>query len=363
MKKILTIHFVLLTILVGAQDKNVNDIDSTDKLTKPDAHAPIGVMGDHMHKKGEIMFSYRFMTMWMSGNMVGSDEISDDEIVTTIPNRFAMMPNMPPTLRIVPQDMQMNMHMLGVMYAPTDWLTLMLMGSYLTRNMELKTYQGMMGTTVLGNFKTNTSGIGDTRIVGLVKIWKTHSHLIIGNIGFSIPTASIKEEGEVLTPMNMRITMRFPYPMQMGSGSFDLLPGLTYNGKSDNLSWGGQLMSTIRLSDNKEDYNLGNRFQTTAWLGVPVKSWLSASLRGVYSTQQAIEGIDDDIMGPVQTADPDMQGGSRLDVNVGVNILGQSGFTKGHRLAFEYYLPVYQNLNGPQMATKGSLMVGWQYAF
>ena len=38
-------------------------------------HAPIGVMGDHMHSKGEIMFSYRFMNMLMKGNLNGEKKI------------------------------------------------------------------------------------------------------------------------------------------------------------------------------------------------------------------------------------------------------------------------------------------------
>lgn len=37
--------------------------------SRPDGHAPISVMGDHYHKKGELMFSYRFMPMWMEGNL------------------------------------------------------------------------------------------------------------------------------------------------------------------------------------------------------------------------------------------------------------------------------------------------------
>ena len=35
--------------------------------SRPDGHAPIGVMGDHIHREGEIMFSYRAMMMNMSG--------------------------------------------------------------------------------------------------------------------------------------------------------------------------------------------------------------------------------------------------------------------------------------------------------
>ena len=31
---------------------------------RPDSHAPIGVMQDHTHNKGEFMFTYRFMYMY-----------------------------------------------------------------------------------------------------------------------------------------------------------------------------------------------------------------------------------------------------------------------------------------------------------
>lgn len=40
--------------------------------SRPDAHAPIGVLGDHTHKKGELMASYRFMTMEMNQIFSGS---------------------------------------------------------------------------------------------------------------------------------------------------------------------------------------------------------------------------------------------------------------------------------------------------
>jgi len=39
---------------------------------------------------------------------------------------------------------------------------------------------------------------------------------------------------------------RLPYPMQIGSGTFDLYPGLTYTGQRDQAGWGGQVLATIR---------------------------------------------------------------------------------------------------------------------
>ena len=47
----------------------------------------------------------------------------------------------------------------------------------------------------------------------------------------------------------------------------------------------------------------------------------------------------------------------------GVNLAGQDGWLRGHRLAAEVLVPVYQRLNGPQMETDWIVTVGWQFAF
>ncbi len=62
------------------------------------------VMGDHYHKKGETMFSYRYMPMWMDSNLQSSDDISNENIYQNF--------------MVAPQ--KMNMHMLGLMYAPSN---------------------------------------------------------------------------------------------------------------------------------------------------------------------------------------------------------------------------------------------------
>ena len=199
------------------------------KVTYASDHAPIGVMSDHRHKKGEWMTSYRYMYMDMSGNRDGTDSLSPEEIATTVANPFANPPMMPPTLRVVPTDMPMQMHMVGGMYGLTDRITLMAMGMYLTKEMDHITFQGPMGTTRLGEFTTETSGFGDTTvgaIIGLDDGSYEHRQINFG-IALSLPTGSIDETDQILTPMGTTPSPRLPYPMQLGSGSFDLKPSLT----------------------------------------------------------------------------------------------------------------------------------------
>ncbi len=338
-----------------------------DGATIAKDHAPIGVMGDHMHEAGEVMFSYRFMRMDMEGSRIGDDPVSPEEIVTTVPNRFFGAPMQPPTLRVVPLQMTMDMHMLGAMYAPTDWLTLMAMGMLIDNGMDHVTFQGPVGTNVLGEFRTETFGFGDTKVSALVRLLDSSAggvrHRAHLNAGLSLPTGSTTETDQILTPTGATPSPRLPYPMQLGSGTFDLQPGVTYTGFSDQFSWGAQYLGTFRTGTNDEGYTLGDKHEATAWAQWGPAAWIAGSARVAYRNQDVIDGIDPAIMAPVQTANPDFQGGDRIDVGVGLNFAGQRGAIKGHRLAVEILFPVYQDLNGPQLETDWTLTVGWQKAF
>ena len=331
-------------------------------VTRADSHAPIGVMGDHMHKQGEWMLSYRFMTMNMEGNLKGSTNIDPDTIVTTEPNRFFGMPGMPPTLRIVPLDMTMDMHMLGLMYAPSDRLTLMFMANYWSKSMRHVTYAGGMGTTELGNFKTDASGWGDSSVSGLLHLLDTGNATVHATLGLSLPTGSTSETAQILAPTGMMPTVRMPYPMQLGSGSYDPILGLTYTSHRDRLGWGLQWRSVVRTSDNDDDYQLGDEHRLSGWLSYLFSPGVSASARLEYYSRDSISGIDPMIMGPVQTADPDRQAADRIDAAVGIN-LAASGALHGWRLGIEYLFAVDQDLDGPQMETDDQLIIGLQKAF
>ncbi len=326
---------------------------------RADGHAPIGVMGDHLHKAGEWMLSYRFMAMSMSDNLNGTDNISNEQIVTTVANRFGS----PTYLRVVPRDMTMKMHMAGAMYAPTDWLTLMAMGGYASKSMSHTTYQGTSGTTVLGDFDVHTSGLTDTRLSGLVRLYGGGGHKLHLNLGMSLPTGSYKESAQILAPNNTKPYLRAPYAMQLGSGTFDAMPGITYSGRADDISWGAQASAYLPLGKNDGGYSLGRSVQLTVWGAYQWQPWISTSLRLTGQAANQIDGIDSAIAVPNQTADPDNYGGDRLDLSIGVNLMGQSAGLRGHRLAAEVTVPMHQDLNGPQLSREIAFTLGYQKAF
>lgn len=334
-----------------------------------DDHAPIGVMADHAHKKGEVMLSFRYMRMAMSGSQIGTDTVSPDTIVTTVPNRFAGMPGQPPTLRIVPPNMRADMYMLGAMYAPSDAVTLLVMGSYVEKKMDHVTYQGGMGTDVLDSFTTNPKAIGDTKVAALLPLLghpaataDSRDELTL-KAGVSMPTGKIGRTAQILTPLGMTPTVRVPYMMQTGTGTWDLEPALTYKARRGRMGYGVQVTGSIHLGSNDAGYRFGDVYEGTAWASYRPQPWISLSARARARTTGAVKGIDPAIIGPVQTANPDFQGGQRLDLIGGINLVATHGPLVGHRLGIELGAPVYQDLNGPQMAADWTLTVGWQKAF
>ena len=316
---------------------SLSQFAAASSLARPGGHAPIGVMGDHMHHDGDIMLSYRYARMSMGGNRDGSKRLSAASVRAQFP--------------IAPVDMDMEMHMFGAMWAPHDRVTLMAMLPLIRLDMKHRTRSGL-------SFTTRSNGIGDGKLIALIGLWKNQIHRIHFNAGLSLPTGSIRAKDN--TPMGR---VRLPYPMQLGSGTFDFLPGVTYVGHQGLYDWGAQLNATLRSGINSKGYRWGNRFGATAWLSRDITSWLSASARVAYSRWRSIRGDDDAqnrLMAP--TADPHRRAGKRVDLLLGANIVLPMGWLRNHRLAIEVGRPIVQHLVGPQLETDWRFMLGWQYA-
>ena len=316
---------------------------------RPDGHAPIGVMGDHTHEQGEVMLSYRYVRMDMAGSRDGTDGLSVAEIVSPTGRNF----------RVTPTAMPMNMHMIGVMYAPTDKLTLMAILPVVDTYMVHATRSG-------GAFRTESRGVGDVSVNALYKLGDFGAQRTHLNLGVRLPSGSIEKQD--VTPASAPAETRLPYPMQLGSGTFDITPGLTYLTQAENWSGGAQVRATIRLGHNDAEYRLGNRFMGTAWTAVKLVDRLSVSARFVGATWGNIDRADPSFAGAVAmrmvpTVFPDLRGGSRFDIGAGFNLLLGGDRPSEVRLAFEILAPVFQQLDGPQLEMDYQIIMGLQYSF
>jgi len=314
--------------------------------SRPDGHAPIGVMQDHRHERGEIMLSYRFMHMEMQGMRAGTDAIADQRVIADAPGGFGF--------QVTPTWMSMQMHMFGAMYAPSDRITLVAMLPIVFKDMDHITRAG--GTRDDPAFTTRSGGAGDLKVSAMVGLADWGRQAVHLNLGVSVPVGSADEMDALPNSLG---DVQLPYPMQIGSGTWDALPGITYLGQVDDWSWGAQAMGTFRFGENDRDWTLGNRIMATGWGAWRFNRNLSASLRGELSRWGEVDGADAALNpAAVPTARTDLQSGTRLDVGPGVNL--HIPPVDGLRFAAELLVPLYQDLDGPQLETDWRLIVGAQ---
>jgi hypothetical protein len=330
-----------------AEEENADPDDilamSLEELLKVelDSMAVTGI--HHTHERGEWMVGYSFMYMDMHGNRDGTNNMSPGDVLAE--------PYM-----VSPTSMDMEMHMFEAMYGITDRLTAMVMVPYIRKSMDHLRMDGV-------RFTTKSRGIGDVSMMGLYELYREGSQRLIGVMGLSFPTGSISESDNLPGDPAGGST-RLPYPMQLGSGSFELLPGMTYIGQAPGWQWGLHSDGTIRLDENKYDYRLGNAYEVSGWGARKITRWASGSIRLVWDQWLDIHGADSVLNpGMVPTADPNLRAGRRLMVMLGVNVFAEEGRLEGLRGTVEVGIPAYQHLDGPQLETDWSLNFTLEWIF
>ena len=300
---------------------------------------PIGVMGAHTHSQGDWMISYRFNTMNMGGNRKGTSEVSAEQVL----NDFMVSPT----------EMTMHMHMFGLMYGKSDDFTLMGMLPYTLISMD---HMNRMGA----RFSTESEGIGDVKLTGLYTIYEQGQMKLLLNAGLSLPTGSIDERDGTPSGADQKL----PYPMQLGSGTYDMMPGITYTDMHGDWFWGGQLNAVIRPGKNDNDYVLGNRYGLTAWGARKLADYARASFRLDGEVWENIYGADPELNPMmVPTARTDLRSGKRIELLFGINFIAPKGHLDGNRISFEVGFPIYQDLDGPQLEFDYRVTAGWQWVF
>ena len=362
------------TVAVFANgNRTASEEKSTDKVisTRPDSYTPLGVMGDQAHSAGEMMFSYRSIEMAMDGlqdgNAIPIEDALDDYLM-------------------VPIRMRMRTHMFGAMYAPHDRITLMAMMSHRTNFIQMQGAHlhspggdGPVGHHhIIGDPSATIAGFGDIKLAALIPLLNASNADLRLNAGVSIPTGSIISRRGAYNSSSGVTGLH--YPMQVGSGSFELRPGLTFAATHGAWSYGAQARGAIRLNKNKRDYRLAPTIGSTLWSARRFNDYLSISLRGAFenwgnvttfTSEEEMKSHDryaaligttrSDYISP--TMDPNLQGGRRGSVSAGVNFIfpdKPGGILAGQRFTFEFQMPVYQNLDGPEMALDSTTFSDWR---
>lgn len=330
----------------GSYARNLKSLPTGERLNLPEEltvhdHAghnhsilrgPAGIMGDHTHTAGGLMFSYRWTRMKMEGMRDGTRDVTTNTLFEQ-------------GYMIAPESMTMDMHMFMAMYAVTDRLTLMTMAHYMEIEMQS---QMRMHAHMIHPMDMQTEGWGDTALSAIYKFAGGKRWNLFGGLGLSLPTGSTDEADPGMHMENKHMA----YPMQLGSGTYDLKPSITWTASHGVWCWGAQGSGSIRIDDNEDGYALGDRLEATAWL-----TWklgpIALSSRLAAEWQDRIEGLDKDL-GPMAgminpAADPASSGGTIVTGYIGLQSQMPQSWSGSPWIAVEIGAPLYQNLNGPQM--------------
>jgi hypothetical protein len=295
-------------------------------LLRPDGMAPAGVFGDHtLNTGGRILLSHRFNNQAFDGMRDGTHSVSTASVLSAFP--------------IAPTSMTSQEHFFLFEYGPTDDFTFQFIMPIVLFKIN---YVDRLGNRLV----TDTTDLYDLQFNTMYVLWRGEHQQVHLNAGLRSPNGIYDELGQFPTPTSPLLT----YPMRTSDGTWDLLPGLTYRGQSNNWTWGAQGLGTIRLGINRYGYRLGDAGNFNGWVSRKVTDWVSLSTRLNGQVWGNILGADQRLNPDlVPTNRTNMQGGQRLDILFGLNFVIPDGLLQGQRFGIEGGLPVYQNLYGPQL--------------
>jgi len=164
----------------------------------------------------------------------------------------------------------------------------------------------MLNTTDVLFYQTSSEFIGDLALQGMVNLLEMDGYRLTATLGGTVPTGSIGKRGITSTG----VVGVLPFPMQGGSGTWDVLADATFQAQNEVASVGAQVNSVVRVHDNRRGYRRGDEMGFSLWGAYSVSDWASFSMRGLFEHWGEITGSElrtDGAADPL--ANPFAQGG------------------------------------------------------
>ena len=330
---------------------------------------PLNVPGGGIPEPHEFRFKVSQMFMQMGSLRSGTTNLSEGSLL----GHPVLNPG---TYAVVPSSMQMHMTMLGGAYSFSDNFALMAMTSFKSNRMQMEFNTALppLAATGESGFTMESQGLGDIKLLGKYRLY-SDDHLapkdqVSTLFGVSIPTGSIDKKfrnSPVTLPSPQNGTI-LPFKMQLGSGTFDPMIGLTYQGSQDPFWYGVTSLYTARIYDNNRGYQQGDEFRLDLYgmYQFHQKFVSNLQLNGSWEDRYSDEpdaarlGQGHFMGNPANPFasplfDPANYGGTQLNITAGIqwqplplNVIELNGS-----------VPLYQDLNGPQMAEDYRVMLTW----
>ncbi len=337
---------------------------------------PMNILGGGIPETHEFRFKISPMLMRMDGLRDGTGSVDPASILGDPMAGLYMA---------APTEMDMRMLNIAAGYSFSDRFFAGAMLMYRDNQMDMRFNGVMAGMTGQPGFTMESDGIADTMLMAKYRLFADDPLVPTRQaslfFGLSLPTGSIDEKNKnhPFGPNHPMVMMGnapnrqkelLPYGMQLGSGTVDPSIGLLYQGSNSPWWWGVNGVYTARLYDNKRDYRLGDEFKVDAYAMYQFRHDLLAQvqLNGEYKGD--IDGVMDEFASgasghamqgvassPAMTPlwETDNYGGRKLFATIGL----QWQPAALHVIDFNVGVPLYQDLNGPQLESDYRVMLTW----
>ncbi len=340
---------------VAEPRKSIEQKSATEApaASAPRPPAPMGVFGADMPAKGRLVLAIAPIWANLSGQLIGAQSVSSQYIVANTP--WWVDPTK--KLRLVPQNIALATQTGVISYGLTDDLAVVITASIAEKRLEALTFKGPSGITPLGRSYPDTFGLSDFTTSAIYKVYQDPVHRVQVNLGFAYPFSFNTARFDLLQADGTVPNIRAFYGMQPGSGTFDIMPGVVYAGNIDKWSWGLSYRARLPLARNSQNWRFGDLHEFNGWVGYTLIPSVMTTFRVNGTTQSQISGFDAEITGRAVPTNPAFYGGQRVELFGGGVLNGKLVGYDAASIAFEAGLPVYQNLNGPQIKKN------WQAGF
>lgn len=255
-----------------AQTSDIDAIVVENTLLHPSA----GLMNEHMHEGGEWMVGLRWQRFHSSGaNRSGADEIADPAIVAA-------------GYTVRATEMDMDMVMLDLMFAPSDNLTLMVTPHYMWHSMTMLgidpagTGGGHHSLPFGETMSHSTAGFGDTLVSASYRLARSNTFGAHATIGVWVPTGAIDKTNADGNFVH--------YGMQPGGGTWDIEPSVTLYGRSGAIGWGAQGSYRYKTKDhNDSGFAFGDLGRVSGWASYAASSSLGLTGRLEYTHEGIVQ--------------------------------------------------------------------------
>ena len=164
---------------------------------------------------------------------------------------------------------------------------------------------------------------------------------------------------ETTVPTSGAELQALPYPLRLGSGTFNARPGITYRRYWDWYSWGAQFQTDLPIGHNYRDYSVSNEFRLNSWTSVLLTENWAVSMRGEHLWRTAYDGADPAANGLFTSTNVEsFRGGYWYSCGFGSQVI----WNRQHFNA-EVVPTFHQKLDGIQLETDLTLIASWSTAW